>query len=132
MPIVFVHGVNTRDTDPGYKTDMDARAELFERRVLRPLSAEDHRFKGMKIVDAYWGKHGAEFRWGLQSLPPVSTVERLGESDDVSQADFVFTESIMNMAGPTPAEEADEVEALGELGTEICVAVQLGSISLRF
>jgi hypothetical protein len=112
MPIIFIHGVNTRDTDPDYQTNVETRNDLLERRVLRPVSKTDARFREMQIVDAYWGGHGVQFHWGLQSLPPVSVLEHLGAEHDDTEADILFTESIYELSGAPPP-KALEIEALG-------------------
>ncbi len=81
MPIVFIHGVNTRKEEPGYA----AREQL----ILRFL--KDH-IVGAKIGGAavtalptsfpYWGDLGITFAWGMASVPPMSGGQALGISDD--------------------------------------------------
>ena len=54
MPVVFIHGVNTRDTDEGYQSALEARGELLQRLVLQPLAAQGGRFAEIAVRNAYW------------------------------------------------------------------------------
>jgi hypothetical protein len=112
MPVVFIHGVNTRNTDPDYEESIATRDALLKRRVLTPLAKADERFAGLRIVDAYWGEHGVSFGWDLASLPEVSTIEHLGEDEEPPDADVLFTEAVEELSGRASQVEAS-AEALG-------------------
>lgn len=68
MPVIFVHGVNTRADDPAY----GARCALIETLMRHALSGA--RVNGRSLPDAkptfaYWGDLAATFAWQMQSLP---------------------------------------------------------------
>lgn len=112
MPVVFVHGVNTRDTDEDYQSALEARGELLERLVLKPLAARGGRFADIKIRNAYWGGHGVSFAWNLESLPDVSTLEHFGEEEKATPlADIEFAETARWLAGPAPG--SSQLEPMG-------------------
>src|SRR5687767_451132 len=112
MPVVFIHGVNTRDTDDNYQSALEARGELLQRLVLNPLAARGGRFADIAIRNAYWGGHGVTFAWNMASLPAVSVLEHLGaEGDGTSLADLQVAATVQQMAGP--ALDAGGLEALG-------------------
>src|SRR5688572_3113523 len=75
MPLVFVHGVNTR-FEPGYRDTVKARDALFKRLALDAIADPDH----LTIVNPYWGDFAARFAWNHASLPG-SDVERMGPAD---------------------------------------------------
>jgi hypothetical protein len=62
MPLVFVHGVNTRDSD-GHRDSVAKRANLFARVALRGLA------ENPSITDPYWGGDAARPAWGNASVP---------------------------------------------------------------
>ena len=63
--MVFLHGVYTRriDGNPSYEKAVATR----DRRFI------EHAFKGseLKVVNPYWGDHGADPQWGLRSIPKI-------------------------------------------------------------
>jgi hypothetical protein len=112
MPFIFIHGVNVRDTDEGYQTGIAARNLLIERRLLGPLAELGARFQHVEITNPYWGKHGVDFRYKLQSLPDVRTLEHLGGADGtMPRSDIVFTETARELAGTQPGSR--NLEQLG-------------------
>jgi len=66
MPIVFVHGVATRDEGTRY-TDYWAGLERFLRDYIAPVVSSDP--SQVRILDAYWGDLGIGFAWNGQSRP---------------------------------------------------------------
>ena len=116
MPLIFIHGVNTRETDPGYESDRVARNELIRRLVLAPLATKGARYRSLEIVDAYWGKDGVDFAWGQASLPEVRVLESLGGDDETWDADLEFAMTVRSLAG-SPAGTSD----LEPLGTGDCL-----------
>lgn len=78
MPIVFVHGVNTRREDPDYDATV-ARTRQYLRDILakRIGIAPDK----LSTYFPYWGDHAVKFRWNQASLPGEATdVETLSVS----------------------------------------------------
>lgn len=112
MPIIYIHGVNTRR---GYEYDKDlaARDKLLQRLILDPLAAKEERFKGMKIVNPYWGDEGVKFMWNQATLPEVGVLEDLGASDEETpESDFQFTETVKGLADPG-RRSSPQLETLG-------------------
>jgi len=68
MPIVFVHGVNTR-RGPAY----DASVKVKENYLKRSLLGVQINGKTLHAINAvafpYWGDLGAKFAWNMASLP---------------------------------------------------------------
>jgi hypothetical protein len=86
MPIVFVHGVNTRknaDYDHSEKT----RNELFRTFALDGVVADPGK---ALILNPYWGDNGAAFAWHNASLPDTK-FEAFGTTSTVFEA--ILTES---------------------------------------
>lgn len=110
MPVVFIHGVNTREGD-NYRADVAARNELLQRLVLDPLAKRGGHRANMKIVNPYWGSHGVRFRWDLASLPDVNTLEDLGANDSTPEADVEFASTVRQLAGSPVG--ASRLERLG-------------------
>src|SRR4051812_5496908 len=66
MPIVFVHGVGVRDTDPDYSASWEQLQRLL-REWIAPVIAPDP--ENVAITMAYWGAVGAHFAWDGASFP---------------------------------------------------------------
>lgn len=82
MPLIFIHGVNTRYDDKEYRQNKKTRDILIERYLLQPLRTKGTRFQGIKIADdAYWGEYGVDPKWQWQSLPDYRVLENLGASN---------------------------------------------------
>ncbi|HWF08086.1 MAG TPA: hypothetical protein VG297_06470 [Bryobacteraceae bacterium] len=78
MPILFIHGVNTRKSDEDYFRTMAARKKMFEQYVV-PVAQKKH--PAFRVADdVYWGDLGVDFRWGFESIPE-SGLQSLGASD---------------------------------------------------
>ena len=111
MPLVFLHGVNTRDTDEGYHIAVAARRQLFRQLVVPTVKAHGHQDFDVRD-DIYWGNLGVAFAWRLQAIPVAAQAERLGPvSDDASNPD------LLRLMARSPATEplspARRVERLG-------------------
>jgi hypothetical protein len=65
MPIVFVHGVATRN-DEAYKRAVKARVALMRSFLVPPLGLDPGK---VKFRDPYWGDDAAKFAWKHASLP---------------------------------------------------------------
>jgi hypothetical protein len=66
MPIVFVHGVATRDDKDKYPQRWKQIETYLARYIAPEISSSPDQ---VKIVDAYWGDVGARFAWGGGSRP---------------------------------------------------------------
>jgi len=80
MPVVFVHGVNTRKTEPGYA----ARLCLIDRFVRKHLAGAT--LGGVAVTSLspafpYWGDLATMFAWNMASLP-TGHVNALGPAID--------------------------------------------------
>src|SRR5262245_33194422 len=67
MPLIFIHGVNTRIDESYHEARLD-RTRLIEA-FLRPKLPKP--FESMKVVDVYWGDDGAPA--GSSFLVPSAT-----------------------------------------------------------
>ena len=80
MPIVFIHRVNTRDTDEGYYQAVGCRRTFFDRIVVRAIREQfPNQFPDFAVLpDIYWGDLGVSFAWNLKSiLSPSLLASRL-------------------------------------------------------
>lgn len=111
MPLLFIHGVNVRDTDETYAQHIATRKALLRRHLVEPLAAKGVPMQDIEPLNPYWGKYGVKFRWALASLPEVNTLEHLGADDGTPQADLEFVQLLDELAGRKPATAA--VESLG-------------------
>lgn len=100
MPLVYIHGVNTRKSEIYYK-NRSMRHELLRRYVLEPLAQSARRFEKIEIIEPYWGDCAATFRWQHESLPDVHWIQSLGGS-----------------GGNTPKADAAIAQALRQLVSE--------------
>lgn len=80
MPLVFVHGVNTRDTDEDYVRSVAARKTMFEQIVVPEMVGQG--YANFAVADdIYWGDLGVTFGWKLRAVPQTSVLESLGPAD---------------------------------------------------
>ncbi len=90
MPIVFVHGVNNRKEDAGYR----ARQLLIQRYAKQHLTGIVVNGKTLTSADIefpYWGDLATTFAWKMASVPPMkSGADALG-STDADMRDVVAT-----------------------------------------
>jgi hypothetical protein len=112
MPLIFVHGVNTRD-GKDYRKNLAARDELLQRLVLAPLTAKGPQFSQIKIVNPYWGDQGVDFKWNMASLPKVRLLEDLGaDTLETPKSDLELRATIENLVG-TSQDNSSGLESLG-------------------
>ena len=76
MPIVFIHGVATRDDFPSNQI------EAFLRRFIAPEITSDH--ENVTIIPVYWGDVGVRFAWNGASRPRTPLLGMGGETDSSS------------------------------------------------
>jgi hypothetical protein len=86
MPIIFIHGVNTR-YDAAYNIDVAARRELIRRIIVEPLAANEKSFSELDTYNPYWGDLGASFRWNMESFPKLPLLASLGPKESVGAND---------------------------------------------
>jgi hypothetical protein len=86
MPIVFVHGVNVRDTDDGYREGLDRLTAYLRRYVAPEIDKTDP--AAVPIVPVYWGGYGVHLAWNDASRPR-SLLLRQGAADDIGLAQLV-------------------------------------------
>lgn len=84
MPVVFVHGVNTRKTEPGY----DARLSVIAKFIQIHLAGVA--FGGGPLATLtptfpYWGDLATRFAWDMASLPSgeIDALGAPGVADDL-------------------------------------------------
>jgi hypothetical protein len=83
MSILFIHGVNVRDSTPEYAKGVGFRRRLFTQ-IVCPVAVE-RGFDRFRIEpEVYWGGLGAQFAWNLGSVPR-SSIESLGSRDQFLQ-----------------------------------------------
>src|SRR4051794_16300500 len=81
MPIVFVHGVNTRK-GPGYDAAVRV-VETFLRKHLRGVTVNKKELNTIsKVWFPYWGDRATTFAWDMASLPQ-DNMQNLGGVADV-------------------------------------------------
>jgi hypothetical protein len=97
LPLVFVHGVATRD-GASYRTQVDGRDALFRRYLLSTA----HRLDGAPVVidNPYWGDLGGRLRWGGASIP--------GDAAETLGADAVDRDLAELICDTTTDGETDE------------------------
>ena len=66
MPIVFIHGVATRDTGEEYQDWIRGIARLLRQYIAPVISRSP---ANVTILAAYWGKLGVHFAWNMASRP---------------------------------------------------------------
>ena|ERR1035437_2357338 len=101
MPIVFVHGVATRNGDKKYEDhwkDMNAYLRDY---VAPEISARPN---DVAIVDAYWGDLAAQFAWNGASRP-LSALLGMGTSKDPTQYDQALALALFNTSVPQLANQ---------------------------
>jgi hypothetical protein len=84
MPIIFVHGVNTRKGEAGYK----ARLLLIKKFLQKYLASAKINGKVLPTADVrfpYWGDLGTQFAWNMASLPSgqINALGASGVEDDL-------------------------------------------------
>lgn len=114
MPIVFIHGVNVRDTDEGYARDVATRGALLRRLVVGPL-AEARRLPSttVEVVNPYWGGHGITFRWDYATLPSPGDFETFGTAGTTPRADLEAEALLTQLGAGGAGEGGAGLESMG-------------------
>lgn len=113
MPIVFIHGVNTRDNET-FRRDCATRETFLRDIVLMNLSTAGCNLSEMHIHNSYWGGHGVSFRWNQASLPSANALEPLGPgSEEPSESESEFALTVLALVGDSEPEDL-HLEALGQ------------------
>src|SRR5437867_579541 len=101
MPVVFVHGVNVRDSE-AYRCEVVSRDILLDHLVLEPIKTKGAAFVDLEIANPYWGDHGAQFCWDHSTLPAVGLLEALGDDEqtDASVLDVALAWQSLKAALP--------------------------------
>ncbi len=109
MALLFIHGVNTRKTDPDYETAASARRQMFEEYVVSRVRKAGYSDFAV-AEDAYWGDLGVRFEWGLKSVPTTNR-ESLGPADGASNTALVAL-----LADTAAPKKGVATESLGPAG----------------
>ena len=72
MPIVFVHGVNNREDDPGYEAGVALTRKFLERHF-EGIRIDGETLQHADTVFPYWGDLATTFAWDMASLPETDT-----------------------------------------------------------
>jgi hypothetical protein len=104
MPIVFVHGVATRDDDEVKYQERWKQIETYLRRYIAPeISSHPDQ---VDIIDAYWGDIGARFAWNGDSRPrtPLLGMGAAAAPSSIEQA--LALASLKETLGNLPASQS--------------------------
>jgi len=136
MPIVFVHGVNTRETQ-SWERDVAARDAFFDKYVIKPLAVSDpDRFGSMRPPkNPLWGKLAATFSHNMACLPDIDPFSNMGPAGGVTESDAELNALVEALAGvePPPDHTALRLAALNDpvrLMEAILAPVRRGDIDL--
>jgi hypothetical protein len=80
MPLVFIHGVNTRSADEDYDRTKAARQVMFDQLIAKHVRQVCPDFRVAN--DIYWGDLGVGFLWRLRSVPDIRLKEEQGPEID--------------------------------------------------
>jgi len=119
VPLVFIHGVNTRKSDADYGRAVAARRTMFDQLVAREVRKTCPRFQVAE--DIYWGDLGVGFLWNLRSVPDIRKTETQGpEEDALKNADLLSIVSdeasdgkVEHLGPPQPLVEAAKRDPAG-------------------
>jgi hypothetical protein len=109
MPLVFIHGVNTRNTDKDYYRASAARKKMFETYVVPIL--QNKGFPDFTVRDdIYWGDLGVTFSWNLRSIPVTNVTDYLGPAEQAQPENLALlniisaTQMVPSAAAPAGVE----------------------------
>jgi hypothetical protein len=97
MPIIYVHGVNTRKSNSDYARGETIRGELIQKFLCDPLTEKGDRFKDLKIINPYWGDDGVSFAWNRSTVPDVQSLDYLGPEDTVDVAAISLATTVSDL-----------------------------------
>ncbi len=115
MPIVFVHGVATRDTSKDYSKWWDG-LEIFLREKIAPVISS--RPDRVGIRDAYWGDLGVKFAWNGASRPRSLLGQGAGGDEPSQMAQAIASASQPGAFEGGPTESSAQKPAIGKLPTK--------------
>ncbi len=93
MPIVFVHGVDSRKTDADYASGIKVKEEYLISILASRLGLDARK---VRVTFPYWGDGGVKFRWNQASLPSsADAAVALGQSD--SEKTLWFAEALYQL-----------------------------------
>ncbi|MBR1068858.1 hypothetical protein [Bradyrhizobium liaoningense] len=97
MPIVFVHGVNTRKTDPGYDAHL-AMITKFIQVHFAGVSIGGVPLTTLIPTFPYWGDLATSFAWNMASLPSgeIDALGAAGVADDMRPLVGVMADGLKN------------------------------------
>lgn len=112
MPIVFVHGVNNRDS-AAYRESEEAR-NGFLREIVGP--ALGLKRDELTILSPYWGDDGARFAWNLAVLPdPGADFEAFGAAEDLAKGRVAGLLAVSSLSGNVVEDARTDFPAAVEL-----------------
>lgn len=120
MPIVFVHGIGNRRSQPAYSRRLAAMDALLSRLVRPVLKLPEGR-----NIDAYWGDQVPELAWGGRSIPGVHFLEHFGNSERSEREDDALARFIATPPPPT-GPSATSIEAFGATASPLRRAALAG------
>ena len=119
MPLIFVHGVNTRDGEE-YRRDRATRDSLFSDIVLAPLAKKSERFRDIAIANPYWGGDGVSFAYDQATRPDVRILEHLGPVETATpKSDAEYASTVKTLATGDRPSQPPGLERLGASDDEV-------------
>jgi hypothetical protein len=112
MPIVYVHGVSTRD-ERGWEL-----LEALVRRYVAPKISDDP--ENVTVFFSYWGDFGAKFRWNGVSAPTSQLRNLCDRVIEAVQNPQLITEEVHRLRSFTREKLSDFAQELltYNLGTD--------------
>jgi hypothetical protein len=125
MPLVFVHGVNNRDS-PSYRAGRLAK-EIFFRNHLVGASVDGKSLSTLQCMAfPYWGDLASSFAWNMASLPRDG-IQALGGSADAATRE-ILGQVVDAMAVPVNSEPLNQLaKQQFSLAVDALVTIALNS-----
>jgi hypothetical protein len=100
MPVIFVHGVNVREEESGYKARL-LLTEKFLKKHLADVEIKDKTLAAFTPRFPYWGNLATQFAWGMASLPSkeIDSLGAPGVEDDFRPLIAEFQEQLPDVQG---------------------------------
>ena len=77
MPVLFIHGVNTREESKDYASTLEVIKQLMQTHFTG-LTINGKTLNTVDPVFPYWGDLGTSFFWNMASLPSLDDHQSLG------------------------------------------------------
>ena len=77
MPVLFIHGVNTRKESKDYASTLEVIKQLMQAHFTG-LTINGKTLNTVAPIFPYWGDLGTSFAWDMASLPSADELESLG------------------------------------------------------